>query len=137
MSTLPRILRTQTGYRLNKLEATGLPPRASQALLLSADGHTAKSAAKVMQCSQKNVENLLNTLAHKTKTNRKTALITSAFAKGWLRFAAALFAIHVSVAQYTVNQTDEQTLRPTSRPGRRVRKYGELLDQENNETKHA
>lgn len=89
----PRILRTETGYRLGDLEATGLTPRESQVLLLRAKGNSIAACAAALCCSQGNVRQITNTLFYKLRVNSAPALICKAFECKHLRalnLAAAL-----------------------------------------------
>jgi DNA-binding CsgD family transcriptional regulator len=79
-----KILRVENGYKLNCLTATGLAPRESQALLLVAQGHSYKSAAKAMGCGVKTIAGRIQNLFYKLKANNSRQMIANAFQLGHL-----------------------------------------------------
>lgn len=122
------IQRTSEGYRLGNLEAVGLPPRQSQTLLALASGLTQKAAAEALGCKPPSVRNACNTLLFKLQANNSVHMVTSAFTRGNLRIvqciAVMFIALHTSVAPYTTG-TDQEPLRPRSRPAVRIRRREE------------
>jgi DNA-binding CsgD family transcriptional regulator len=94
----PRILRTQTGYQLGNLEATGITPRESQALLLRASGFNVDECAKAMGCGKANVQDRISNLFYKCGASSTPELITKAFQSGILRFLSVLLLIQLAIA---------------------------------------
>jgi len=119
--------RTEDGYSLQGLEATGLSPRQSQALLYIATDHTAGEAAQAMDCSTPNVNQLIQSLHWRLKTHRQGGLITAAFRNGFLRVVCLLLASFIGTGvtpEAEASDTDDQQLRFRNKPrrsqGRRV-----------------
>lgn len=94
----PRILRTETGYQLGNLHASGLAPRESQALLLRATGLSVAACAEVMGCGKNSVQDRMSNMFYKLKVDSTPALITKAFQSGFLRFLMLAAAVNLSVA---------------------------------------
>lgn len=98
MNNTPRILRTDTGYQLGKLHASGLTPRESQALLLRASGLSIAACAEVMNCGKSSVQDRIVNLFYKLHVNSTPQLITKAFQNGFLKFVTLAAAIHLGTA---------------------------------------
>jgi len=134
--------RTTDGYSLQGLEATGLSPRQSQALLYIATDHTAGEAAQAMDCSTPNVNQLIQSLHWRLKTHRQGGLITAAFRNGFLRVVCLLLASFIGTGvtpEAEASETDDQQLRFRNKPrrsqGRRVSRRNRewLWDDQNSE----
>lgn len=76
------IKRTKTGYQLENLLATGLPPRCSQVLLLRAKGLTISATAKQLGCGAETVKNRIKDLFYKLKAHNTAEAIDHAFNSG-------------------------------------------------------
>lgn len=100
------ITRTEHGYAYNGLEAIGLPPRESQALLLRASGKTGPQCAAIMGCSAANIANRISNLFYKLRADSTPELITKAFKSGTLRFMAIMLALHLGTTA-TITTADE------------------------------
>lgn len=100
------ITRTATGYAYNGLEAVGLPPRESQALLLRANGKTGPQCAEIMGCSPANIANRISNLFYKLRADSTPELITKAFKSGTLRFLAMMLALHLGTTA-TITTSEE------------------------------
>lgn len=92
----PRIMRTDTGYRLGDLEATGLTPRESQVALLRANGASVKECAQILCCSTSNIRQITDSLFYKLRANSAPELICKLIQSRRLQFvnlalAAAIF----------------------------------------------
>lgn len=94
----PRILRTNTGYKLGALHAEGLPPRESQALLLRASGLSIADCASAMNCCKSSVQDRVSNMFYKLHVDSTPALITKAFQSGFLKFLTLAAAIHLGAA---------------------------------------
>lgn len=89
-----RILRTTNGYSINQLEATGLPPREAQVLLLKALGLTTQAVALELHCAARTVRGRLENLFYKFGAKNSAQLIGCAFISGHLKnLALALVAV--------------------------------------------
>jgi DNA-binding CsgD family transcriptional regulator len=132
MTTITDIKRTANGYQLAGLEAVGLPPRESQALLLKAEGKSTKDIAKIMNCSTSNIVHRIENLFFKLRANSTPELITKAFKNNTLRFLSLLLALFIGIG--APGLTDENSkytaragrVRPRSRTATRA-KNGELI----------
>lgn len=82
---MDRIRRTQNGYAAHDFEVIGLPPRASQVLLLRANGLTIPAAAKELGCGVETVKNRIKDLFYKLGANNTAQLITNAMRSGHLK----------------------------------------------------
>jgi len=76
------IKRTKTGYQLENLLATGLPPRCCQVLLLRAKGLTIPATAKQLGCGVETVKSRVKDLFHKLKAHNTAEAIINAMANG-------------------------------------------------------
>lgn len=105
----PLTQRTDTGYQIGQLHATGLTPRQSQVLLLRAQGKSVRECAQLLNCSNNNVKQILNELFYKLQVNNTPALIMRAFESLHLQFlsllAACFIALFASIAPDTHNDT--------------------------------
>lgn len=88
------IKRTNNGYQLHGIEATGLAPRESQALLLLANGLAFSEIAQHMSTSVGSAKARIQNVSHKLRlpTGRSARVIAAAYKAGHLRLALALFA---------------------------------------------
>lgn len=78
------IKRTKTGFQLENLLATGLPPRCSQVLLLRAKGLTVTDTAQQLGCGAETVKNRIKDLFYKLKARNTAEAIINAFNNGYL-----------------------------------------------------
>lgn len=118
MSTLP-ITRTDAGYQLGNLMATGLPRAQSHALLLRARGISYRTAADMLSCSAQNIKSAIGTLFYKTHTNSTPELITAAFESGLLRIVCLLLTLHLSAGQI-IDTDARRELRTRPRGSRQI-----------------
>lgn len=118
------IQRTSNGYKLRGIEASGLTPRESHAILLLANGLGFNEIAQHMSTSASSAKGRIKNIAFKLRLQNSKAsqVIAAAFAAGNLRTALALFAaIHMGMAAPALidNETDlnrvarVRTYRPT------------------------
>lgn len=111
-----KILRTEDGYKLGNLVATGLAPRESQALLLRASGFSVDATAKAMNCGRSNVQDRIVNLFYKLHANSTTELVTKAFQHGFLKFLTLVLAVQLSAASPDDNKFSRtRTARTTVR----------------------
>lgn len=78
-----KILRTENGYQLGNLEATGLAPRECQTLLLRANGASITECAQVMNCGKSTVQDRVTNMFYKLHVDSTPQLITKAFQSGF------------------------------------------------------
>lgn len=90
-----RILRTDTGYQLGNLHASGLAPRECQALLLRASGASVTQCAQVMNCGKSSVQGRIANMFFKLHVDSTPELITKAFQSGFLKFLTLAAVIHL------------------------------------------
>jgi DNA-binding CsgD family transcriptional regulator len=107
----PRILRTDTGYQIGQLHATGLTPRQSQVLLLRAEGNQVKQCADALNCSSANVRQLLTELFYKLRANSSHELIARAFQAGHLRFLSVFVLIGLCLCGNATNENPNDLAR--------------------------
>lgn len=113
------IVRTPNGYAYNGMEATGLAPRESQALLLRASGKSGAEAASIMGCSTNNIKNLIGNLFYKTGANSSPELISRAFKSGFLRVLTLAAALHTGAVMPNMPQHTDDLARIVRIRGRR------------------
>jgi DNA-binding CsgD family transcriptional regulator len=111
MKAEPRILRTDTGYQIGQLHATGLTPRQSQVLLLRAEGNQVKQCAHALNCSSANVRQLLAELFYKLRANSSHELIARAFQAGHLRFLSVFALIGLCLCGNATNDNPNELAR--------------------------
>jgi DNA-binding NarL/FixJ family response regulator len=80
-----QILRTEKGYQAQQWEATGLPPRASQVLILRALGLTCAQAANELGCGTETIKNRIKDLYYRMRAHNTAQLINNAIAAGNLK----------------------------------------------------
>lgn len=103
------IKRTPGGYSLNRLEASGLTARESQALLLLASGLPFAQIAQHMGTSLSSAKARIANVAHKLRLPGagKAQVIAAAFMSGKLRAALALLAaLNIGIAAPAVIDTN-------------------------------
>lgn len=111
MNCAKTIERTEKGYSYNGLEAIGLAPQESRALLLRAAGNSIADCAKILGCSNNNVSARLNNLFFKLRVNSTSELIGTAFKTGALRTLMLLAALHCVVAMPSLSENNEKVAR--------------------------
>lgn len=111
MSQQPRIMRTDTGYQIGQLHATGLTPRQSQVLLLRAEGNQVKQCADALNCSTTNVRKLLAELFYKLHAKSSHELIARAFQTGHLRFLSVFALIGLCLCGNATNDNPNDLAR--------------------------
>lgn len=79
------IQRTEQGYKAEHWEATSLPPRASQVLVLRALGLTCAQAAEELGCGTETVKNRIKDLYYKFQARNNAQLINNAIVAGNLK----------------------------------------------------
>jgi len=79
------IQRTEQGYKAAHWEATGLPPRASQVLVLRALGFTCAETAEELGCGTETIKNRIKDLHYKLKARNNAQLINNAIVAGNLK----------------------------------------------------
>ncbi len=105
------ILRTNTGYQLDKLVAEKLPPRQAQTLLFCANGLTEKEIAQLMNCSAKNIAQMKSVLFLKLKAKATPDLIMRAFQSHYLRFLSIFAAAFLAVGAQNVTDNHQSLAR--------------------------
>jgi DNA-binding CsgD family transcriptional regulator len=126
---------------MNKLNhytftVSGLPQRQGEVLLHTACGRTRKEAAKLMGCSPKNAEQLLDAVRHKLHARTAPEAVATAFQRGILRSLAAVLILSSFGAflQAPAEASDDDPMvrrvrsRPSGRQTRRVRSGDCLAD---------
>lgn len=93
-----RILRTDTGYQLGKLHASGLSPRECQTLLLRATGASISECALELNIGKSSVQDRVTNMFFKLRADSTPELITKAFQNGFLKFLTLLAVIHLGAA---------------------------------------
>ena len=78
---------------MSTITVTGLPPRESKALELTAGGMTTKAAARAMGCSPRNVEALIHVSMERLGASNRTHLITRAVEQGFLRVGVSVLVV--------------------------------------------
>lgn len=118
MNAITDIKRIEGGYALDGLAIYGQPPRASQAALLIAKGHTAPQCGQVMGIKKDSVKALKQNLFFKFKAHSTPDFITKAFGSGALRFLSLLAALHIAIAAPGDHQFSRARVRISARPAR-------------------
>lgn len=77
--------RTETGYKLGDLEATGLSPRECQILVMRGQGLREKECARELGCSVANIKNRTANIFYKLQANNMNAAIVKAIRVGYLK----------------------------------------------------
>jgi DNA-binding CsgD family transcriptional regulator len=120
----PLTQRTDTGYQIGHLHATGLTPRQSQVLLLRAQGKSVRECAQLLNCSMNNVKQILTELFFKLEVNNTPALIMRAFESLHLQFlsifAAVFIALFASISPDTANNAARVSRAPRTQFSRSV-----------------
>lgn len=119
------------------IEVAGLPRRQGEVLLHTARGLTRKEAAKLMGCSPKNAEKLMDSVCYKLHARNSIQAVSIAFQRGILRTLALLLTISsvtVFLPAPAAQASDDDPMirrvraRPTGRMTRRVRGSDHLAD---------
>lgn len=121
------IKRTDNGYQLHGIEATGLAPRESQALLLLANGLNFSEIAQHMSTSVGSAKARIQNVSHKLRlpTGRAARVIAAAYKAGNLRLTLALLAaLTAGIAMPQATDAPDKAARivRTLRPGTRNRR---------------
>lgn len=103
----PLTQRTDTGYQIGHLHASGLTPRQSQVLLLRAQGKSVRECAQLLNCSNNNVKQILNELFFKLEVNSTPALIMRAFESLHLQFLSLFAALFIALFVSTMGDPDD------------------------------
>jgi len=103
--------------KTDDLQVTNLPPREAAALWHICNGLTAKEAARLMQCSHRTVESLINACMQRLGATNRVHLIAKAFQQGFLRVGMAVLIVSTlfSLAPSPAAADDEQVLVRKSR----------------------
>jgi DNA-binding CsgD family transcriptional regulator len=110
------ILRTETGYKLNDIEAGGLTPRECQILLMRCHGLQNKECARELNCSESNVKNRVVNIFYKLNCHNMPEAIIKAMQSGYLRLLSLLFVLIVAITFPTAD--NQQLFSRNGRPSR-------------------
>lgn len=83
-----------------------LPSREGEALVYVAMGFTSKEAARSMNCSNRNIDQLILSAINRLKAVNRVHLITKAFQKEYLRFLCLALFLFLSPLQLIDIETD-------------------------------
>ena len=108
------MIKTQEGYQLGNMLASGFSPRECQVLLMRAQGLSVKAIANAYNCSLNNIKSALSNMFLKTGAHNSTELITKAMQSGKLRFLSLLIALFFGL----IPPTDHQYFARNTRPAR-------------------
>jgi len=112
----PLTQRTDTGYQIGHLHASGLTPRQSQVLLLRAQGKSVRECAQLLNCSNNNVKQILNELFFKLEVDNSPALITRAFESMHLQFLSFFAAVFIALFASLAADSSTQFARVARNP---------------------
>jgi DNA-binding NarL/FixJ family response regulator len=88
-----QVQRTEAGYKAQHWEATGLPPRASQVLVLRALGLTCAETATELGCGTETIKNRIKDLYYKLQARNNAQLINNAIVAGKLKIRRTKWVI--------------------------------------------